>query len=843
MAPSGAGTAFFRRFACGIFLCIAAIAAYRRGLRRPSLCNGSRGFMTHAIRQLLKTPGFTIVALLTLALGIGVNTTSFSVLNRLVLRAVPFADRGRLVRVIDTYPEGGTGELPPGDFVDLRARNTVFSQVGASYVTFMSSLVEGGKPAIRCDSMYASAEYFSLLGVPPVVLGRPFSPDDERHRNHVALLTHAFWVSHFGADPRVIGQVLRSDGGAELTIIGVMNPALDDSTLFSSIVERIAFCGLMTDFDPNFRDRGWNGVSARLRPGVTMAQAQAELNILAQRLAQEHPRTNKGRGLKVLPYPTDTLEATTRNLVWLVMGLSGVVLLVACVNLANLQLVRMTGRSREFAIRMALGCSRARLIRVLLAESVILSVAGGALGALIAQWSNQFMAAYWKVNLPLDLRVLGFNLGVSALCGTIFGTLPAWFASRAEINSAIRQGARGTTCDRSRHRLRQCLIVAELAMAMTLLAGAGYFVRGIQRIAHRDLGWNPNNVVIGYMAPDDPHYGEYRDPRMLAFGERLRSELARIPGVSAAALSNDNVFSSQKTNFSIEGQPFPGNSALAYVETPSPDYFKAYGIQLLEGRDFRDSDRPGSPMVAIVSRAFAEGFWPNESPLGKRINVEDPSKPVWLTVVGVVDNITHGQDFASGPSGRLAMYVPWAQNSFRFFAMSLRVEGDPERVKEGLRKAMGRMEPNIALSYLGTADEMMSSALLQYSIARRMLLLIAGFGLLLSAVGIYGVIANLTAERTREVGIRMAVGAQPSDVMWLFLGNGMSLAFIGVGLGILGAFGLVRAFDHWIASFPGDDPRVVFSLAILLILVTVLATWLPARRAAKIDPLVALSCE
>jgi len=797
----------------------------------------------YAAHTLRRNVGFTVVALLTLALGIGVNTTAFTVLNRLLLRPVPFRDPGRLVRIDAAYADGPPRALPSGDFLDVRAQNTVFERVASYYgVNWMTTLVEPGRPATRCDSLDVTADFLPLMGIDTLALGRGFTPADEARRDRLALLSHAFWVRHYGADPHVLGRPLKTDGGLEYTIVGVMAPSLDDPTLFRGAIDGIAFYLLASDMDPDFREWGWTTVVARLKPGVSIEAAQAELTVLARRLEHDHPKTNAGRGLKVTPYPTNPLDETTQRLIWLVMGLSGVVLLLACVNLANLQLVRTTGRGNELGIRLALGCTRGRLIRMLLTESVIISMAGGALGLLMALWSGGFLAAYWKVDMPLNPRVIGFTFAVSAAAGAVFGSVPAYFAGRSGVGSSLKPGARGATPDQSRHRFRQALIVVELAMAMILLSGAGYFVRGIERITHRYLGWRPDNVLIGYIALDHGHYGEIRDPRSLAFGDRLLPRLAALPGVDAAALSNDDVFDANPVNFEIEGKPLLGNDIQAAFETPSPGYFRAFGIELLQGRDFRDTDRPGTPRVAIISQDLAQKFWPGESALGKRIGIDDPAHQNWAEVVGVVNNILHDREWDSRRS-RYAIYYPWAQNSFRYISITLHSRGSAEGLMKGVRETVGRIEPNIALSYLDTANNMMALDLRDYTLARRTLVQMAGLGLLLAAVGIYGVIANLATERTREVGIRMALGAQERDVVWLFLGNGVRLAFIGTALGLLGAYGLTKGLEHLVSDFPGRDPLIMGGVALLLVGVTILACWLPARAATKVDPIQALRAD
>jgi predicted permease len=798
--------------------------------------------LRYSLRSLKRNPGYTLVALVTLALGIGANTTAFTVLNRLLLRQVPFKDTSRLVNIGSTWTDGSKGALSSADFLDLRAQNTVFAHFAMYWTSWLATLAEPGQPATRCDSMGVTADFFPAMGIEPVMLGRTFTKDDEARKEHLALLSHGFWLRHYGADPNVLGRIIRSDGGMEYTIIGVMIPAMDDPTLFGAIRDGVAFCTLITDLDPIYRERGWNSTVARLKPGVSPAQAQAELDLIAHRLEHDYPKTNTGRGFRLDPFPTNSLDKDGVRLVWLVMCLSGVVLLVACVNLANLQLVRTTGRRNEFGIRLALGSTRGRLIRMLLTESMVISVAGGILGLLIAHWSNRYLAAYWNVDMPLNLRVIGFTFMVSAASGAVFGIMPALLASRSELNASMKQAARGATPDRLRHRLRNALIVAELAMALTLLAGAGYFVRGIQRITRRELGWRPENVVMGYLALDHDHYGEARDARSLAFTDRIVPELEKLPGVDAVGISNDNVFDVWPSNFEIEGRPPYEKGVLASFETPSPGYFKAYGMHILEGRDFNGGDRPGKLNVAIVSSDLARRYWPGESAVGKRIGIEDPAHQKWAVVVGVVNNILHDREWDPAPS-RLAIYYPWAQNSFRYLAITVHSAGNPEDLKEEMRKTMGRIEPNIAFSYLDTAENMMGEDLLQYTLARRMLVQVAGLGLLLAAVGIYGVIANLASERTREIGIRMALGAQSRDVIWLFLRSGIRLAFVGTLVGLAGSFGLMRLLGHLVSGFPGSDPWIVIGIATVLVAVALIACWLPARGATKVSPIQALRAD
>ena len=798
--------------------------------------------MKFAFRQLVKSPGFTIIALLTLALGIGANTTAFTVLNRFLLRPLPYRDTGRLVQIWGTSAQAQTLGQSPADYFDEREQNTVFEHVAAYYVNYSTSLAEPGQPAQQSTALVVAADFLPVLGVTPV-LGRGFTAEDEAQRQAVVLLSHAYWARHFGSDEKVLGRTLRLDG-KPVTVIGVMPASLDDVMLFSANVELWHLDDVAVN--RNYREKFWYNVAARLKPGVTLQQAQAEMAALGKRLAHDFSKTDGDRGLRVAPWPTDSIGETGRQITWLIMDLALVVLLIACVNLANLQIVRTTGRLREYAIRLALGASKYQLIRLLLTESLLLSLAGGALGLLIARWGNSYLAAYFNLDMPLDYRVLAFALAASAATGATFGTLPAWFASHANMNAALKQGGRGGTADRSRHRLRHALIVAEMAMALILLTGAGYFVRGLQRIANRELGWNPQNVMLGFFSLPHDRYGEEGDQRSLVFADKFRADLAALPGVEQAAISTGGpVFGpGNPGGFLIDGRPPPpkGQEPIAFTTRVSPDFFAAYGMRLVQGRDFTAADRPGAPEPAIINQAMARKFWPGENPLGRRIGGTDPTKPGWAEIVGVVNDTTAGGDL-NPTETRYLVFRPWAQESVRFFTFTLHTAKDPRPLADAARRTLAKIEPDIAITYLATAEEIMQSNLSGLTVVRRMLLEIAALGLLLSAVGIYGVIANLASERTQEIGIRMALGAQPGDVLWLFLRNGVRLALLGTAFGLLASFGLMRILNRIVAFVPGNDPWVVIGVAALLIGVALLACWLPARRATKVNPITALRAE
>jgi putative ABC transport system permease protein len=805
--------------------------------------------MRLAFRQLAKSPGFTVVALLTLALGIGANTTAFSILNRLLLQSLPYRDPGHLVQVWSSNPHDTSAAQAPGDFFDEQEQNTVFSGMAAYVRGESASIAEPGQPPVRVGSIRMTANFFGVLGVEPQI-GRLPSAEEEARSEPVTLISNTFWREHFAADPAVIGRTIKINGKIH-TILGVMPPGVDDQMLFNVRPCFFPLDSIRTNRE--FREFGWYTVVARLKPNVTLQQAQSEMTVLAARLAKDHPKTDGDRGIRVISYPVSDVGDTATELTWMTLALSGLVLVIACVNLANLQLVRTTRRGQEIGIRMALGCSRGRLIWMLVVESLVLSIAGGALGILVALWGNGFVAHYLSIDMPIDPRVIAFAFGASLLTGSFFGTVPAWLASRTDVNASLKSGGRGSTSDRSRHWLRQGLVVAQLAMALTLLAGAGFFVKGIYRLTHRSLGWDTTHEVLGFIELDHDNFGEQRDPRSLAFSERMQASLAALPGIEAAALSIDTpVDGLRSTAYRVEGQPVPepGKEPQASYSPVSPGFLKVYGLHLVQGREFLDSDRTGSPPVVIVNQAMAKKWWPGESPIGKRIMTgteagaaQGTANPAWAEIVGVVRDFEGAPEFYNPNGNNLKFLVPWAQNNHRFITFSVRTSGPSAAYKEPVRKALGLLAPDLAVSSLSTVEEEMSGELSYFIFLRKVLTLIAGLGLLLSGVGIYGVVANLASERTKEIGIRMALGSQPGGIVWLFLRNGLQLAALGASIGLGAAFALTLVLGRMIPVLPGRDPWVVVGAALFLVCVSLFACWLPARRTSSVSPTVALRSE
>jgi putative ABC transport system permease protein len=786
------------------------------------------------LRMLRKNPGHASVALLTLALGIGVNTSMFSALQALVARPLPYPAGDRLVQVFQTSPHSPREpHHSVANFLDYQAQNDEFEFMAALNAKPFN-LSEAGQPAELVQGLQVSTGIFPLLGIQPA-LGRMFAADEDRPgRNNVVILDHGFWLRRFAGDTNIIGRVLRLDG-EPVTVVGVMPERFHDIMLMGPA------CLWRPDaFTPEQRnDRGNNFLKciARLKPGLALKQAQAGTDILAARMRQDHPE-NSAEGLLLVPLAESSLPPQARIIVWSIMALAGFVLLIACANLANLQFARMAMRGREFAIRGALGAPRGRVLRQLLVESLMLAFIGGSLGLVLAHWSNQLLSRQFVVdgetifNLPLNLKVLGFALAASTLCGLAFGLLPAWLVSRASVGDALKQGSRGATEDRSQHRLQHVLVVAEVALALALLSGAGLVVNGLRNFATLDPGWQVDGMTVGYLTLPERKYGN--DDSLRGFADRLEEKLAVLPGVQRVALGwtlpvrQFNVTAS----FDIEGrtETQKGFAPDRFVNGITPGYFSTLGMQLEAGRDFTPADIATGPAVVIINEAMARAFWPDKSPIGEHIHGEE--------IVGVVGDVR----FPANPAEvrtPYQTYRPFAQVPHGSLAVAIRGNVSAET----LRRAVASLDPDQPVGSPGPARADVGKTLDLWSMGGRLLSSFALLGLSLAALGIYGVISGYVVRRTGEIGVRMALGAQLSDVLWLVVGRGLRLAVMGVAIGLLGAFGITRLLASVLPELPAGDPLVILFVSFVLLMTTLIACWLPARRAAKVDPMVALRHE
>jgi predicted permease len=753
---------------------------------------------------------------------------------------------GRIVQIYGTLPQGQFGNIAPANVRDIVGQATVFAAI-SPYSGTSSNLAEPGEPANRAPTLTVAGNFFQAWGVSPI-LGRPFNPGDDRPgHNDVVIVSEQFWRNKMGHDPHVLGRVLRLNG-TPVTVVGVAPADCQDYFTWGPI-EMWQPLGY-TETTWHIRDNPWMGVLARLKPEVSVAQAQAQLATIAARLAHDHPDTNSQAGLNVVLYQVARSQGAAQVL-WLMMIMMLFVLLIACVNLANLQLARTTGRLREHAIRIALGASRAQRIRQLLFESVLLSLIGGGLGLVVAIWGNRILSSSIQLGpetsdftLPLDYRVLAFSFIASVATGIAFGIMPAWIASGADVNLALKQSGRGTSGDRSKHRTRQILVVAEVALALTLISAAACYVGGIERLTRKNPGWEAKNRLNGSFVLS---YGAYtNNDQVRAVVDRLETRLAQLPGIDQVAIAGSNPIYglSHQGNFVIEGRPAPlkGSEPLAQAERISPSYFSTLGIHLMAGRPFALTDKADSRQVVIINAAMAREFWPKGDAIGHRIGGTDPAKPNWQEIVGIVNDLQFPANIGTQQS-RFQMYRPFAQDPEHWLTFTLYGSGASASLAGAVRQAVAQIDPDLAVYNLDTVEGTLRTAGQNNVLIGGILAVAAGLGLVLALIGVYGVVANLAIQRTQEIGIRMALGASPKSVLWLVLNNGIRLAVIGTGIGLIGAYVVTHGIDRALPGIPGQDPLLVCGLAALLVGATLLACWVPARRATRVNPVEALRAE
>jgi predicted permease len=797
----------------------------------------------HSLRTLWKNKGFTAVAVLTLALGIGVNTAMFSVLNTFLFRSLPYPESDRLVRIFRTSPHSDSWPFSTANFFDQHDQNTVFEKMTA-YTFTSRNLAEQGQTAERLLGLAATADFFPVLNVAPA-LGRTFKPEEfEPGTDNVVILTDRLWARRFGSDPNIIGRRIQLDGKT-VEVIGVMPPGFDHPILWGPIDlwQPLAF-------DKEGRaNRNTNFLSefGRLKPGVTIKQAEQSMITLVGNIGKQNSM-GEGESVRLEPLQRSMSDDIGRTVMWFTFGLAGFVLLIACANLANLQLVRTAARSRELAVRAALGAARWRLLRHSLTESIVVALIGGVISLVIAIWGVQFISNRLFDGLPgasvqLDYKVFGFALLVSVVTGVLFGTVPAWFASRPDLNLALRENSRGSTAGRSQHRLRHTLIVGEVAFAMVLLAAAGLFLRGLHRFINADPGWRVDGVVTAQMSLRGEKYKE--DKQRVDFLNQLESRLRSLPGVQHAAFGVSHpVYGFNSSNsFLVEGRPQPPPEKMPeiFVESVSTDYFEALGARLLEGRTFNANDTADHPPVVIINETTARTFWPNESPIGKRVS-DAGEKRTLAEVVGVVNDIAFPGGLGE-PYTRFESFVPMTQATPDYLTLVLRTSTNADAFGNTLRNAVAELDPNLPVYRIRTAQQAVDQGLGSISLLGSLLGAFAFVGLMLAAIGIYGVVSYTVVQRTGELGIRMALGAQSRDVLWLVLGKGAVLVLIGTVLGGVSAYGVSRLLISLIPSLPTRSPMVLVLTGVVLVAVALLACYIPARRATRVDPLVALKTE
>ncbi len=797
--------------------------------------------MNYAFRQLAKSPGFSAIAILTLALGIGLSASSFSLANAFLLRTVPYPEADRLVSVVGTSRQSDRDNHAPGNLMDIRERVTSFSGF-AIYNGDFFSLGEPGQPAERVLAMNVAANFFDVLRLQPAH-GRGFTPADfEADPSSAAILTHRAWVRRYAMDPGILGRTIRLNARPHI-VVGILPPEFEAPLVWGPAEVLVPRTEPPT-FRENRRDR-WLQAVARLKPDVSISQAQAELSLIASQLEREHPIENAGRGLLALDFSHANMDSVSRNLLWLMTGIAVAMLLIACANLASLQVARAFVRSREFAVRSALGGSRGQLMKPLLSESLLLAVLGGIGGLFVAAWSNSIIGSLLIINnepgfeIPMDARVLVFAAIASLVSGLAFGLAPAWLASRAPAAEALKEGGRSSVGNRSHHRLKQILIVVELALALTLVGVAAAFGIGAKSFLHRSAGWNADGLFVGYLALPWEPYGD--DARSRQFYRDLQPRLAAIPGVEHAALAtNLPLFSLGPTqSIQIEGQPIEEASRrpIAQVGTVTRDYFSALEIPLKQGSFFPAEFAADAPAVALVNESFARRFWPNEDPIGRRFRIGDNEE--WLQITGVVADVGMLARLVSLDTP-LQVYRPLAQATTRYVGVILKTPLAPDTLTRSAREAVASLDPDLPLAQPGSVRAAYERNLANLDLVIVNLSLSAGMGLLIAAVGLFGVISQLTAQRTRDIGVRMALGASSQNILRMILGEGVRLMIVGFIIGVPAYYALTIVLRQ---AMPAMTLPGLWLLAVniaVLAITMLVACWLPARRATRINPTEAL---
>jgi putative ABC transport system permease protein len=805
--------------------------------------------LRYGARMLSKHPVFTLIAVITLALGIGANTVIFSVVDAVLLRPLPYRDPDRLVSLWSTFESAGgaTGGSAMPDYREWRDRNQVFEELGAFYYEGFN-LTGQDRDAENVTGAYVSHNLFPLLGVMPAI-GRGFTQADEQFGNHrVVLLSHQLWQRRYEGDPEITGRGIRI-GGQTYTVIGVMPQGMP--FLYNQPrVELWTPISFAPDDNMGTRNNHFIELLGRLKAGVSIEQANSDVSAIARRIEEQYPQ-NSGLGARVMSIRERISDATQRGL-YVLLGAVAFVLLVACVNVANLLLARAATRERELAIRAALGASRSRLIRQSMLENLPLGLLGGAAGLALAFWGMELVISLLPRSLPhhntisIDRRVLIFTLLISSLTFTIFSLLPAFQAAKSDAGKALNEGGRSNTAGRRRSRLRDLLVIAEMALALVLLIGAGLMIQSFANLHRVDLGFSTQNILTMRVSLPDAKYPTTDSE--IAFFEQILERIAALPGVGSAGVSMQlplGVGFSVGKNFRVEGRPAPTSPAQIPVVScisVSPDYFGTMGIKL-RGRDFTKLDTAKAQQVVIVNETLARRFFPNEDPLGKTIRLETGDTPR-RTIVGVIAD-AKGPNLTGAPGTEL--FVPLHQNYGACTSNDMRLAVNssvaPGGLAAAIRNQISSLDGDQPVTDIATMEERVSRALSPDRFSSLLLGLFAGVALLLAAVGIYGVMAYTVTERTNEIGIRIALGAQIKDVMRLVIGRGIKLAFIGVLIGLGGALGLTQLMKTLLFGVSSTDPLTFAAVAILLMAVALLACWIPARRAAKVDPMITLRSE
>jgi putative ABC transport system permease protein len=788
----------------------------------------------YGFRGLLRRPGFTVIAVVTLALGIGVNTAIFSVINAVLLRPLPYHEPDRLV----TFRSNQSAP----DLADVEAQSRSFSKVGGSVAQSLD--YTAGSEPIQFQTGLVSGGFFETLGVEPE-RGRVITPDDDKTGAYVAVLSHALWQRQFGGDQQIIGKTIPLSGNI-YTIIAVMPAgfgAPGDNT------EAWVPVHAANPVAARFRGVHFLRAYGRLTAGVSLAQARSEMQLIDKNLAAQYPADNKNRSTVLIPLH-ERIVGQSRQVLLVLFAAVSLVLLIACANFANLLLARAAEREREFVIRAALGAGRWRLIRQLLTESVLVALAGGVIAVLLAIWATSLLVALKPEDLPrlqeigVDARVLAFTFGVSLLTGVIFGLLPAWAASRSGVSEALKEGGRRATAGGARQRLRSTFVVVELAIALILLVGAGLLIKTFWKLRAVEPGFNSDRLLTLRVELPEARYKEVG--KQTRFRTQALSAINTLPGVQAAMISELPLSGDWLDHdFLIEGRPplVPGDEPSLQTRSVLGDYFHTMQIPLRAGRDFGPQDLVDkAPLVGIANEAMVRQYFPHQDPLGKRIRWARDPEVHWITIIGVVGDVKH---FALDLAEQPGLYSPYTQAApwKRWMTVVARTQSDPVSMAQTVKQQIWKIDSQLPVTKVQTMSEVAAASFAGRRLNMSLLAIFAALALMLAAVGIYGVMSYSVTQRTQEIGIRMALGARTADVLKLIIRNGMTLILIGVCIGLGGAVALTRLLTTLLFGVAPTDTVTFIAVSLVLIVVALLACYIPARRATKVNPLVALRYE
>jgi putative ABC transport system permease protein len=803
--------------------------------------------LRYGARMLMKKPGFSMIAVITLGLGIGANTAIFSVINAVMIRAFPYRDADRLVVVWEKTQRTEQNTISPANFFDWQEQNRVFEGLAAFNDT-RNSLASDGEPE-EITGQIATDNLFSVLGV-NAMLGRTFTPDDGKPgQNNVVILSYGLWQRRFGGDPNVIGRKVTLNA-IDQTVIGVMPPDFKWHVRQNSQTGQSAQLWTPWAISNEFRQfRGrFIGAVARLKPGMTLDQARAEMDTIAGRLAERYKQFNHGYGVNLVPL-RQQFAGEIRLALLVLMGAVGFVLLIACANVANLLLSRAAARQKEIAVRAAMGAGRGRIVRQLLTESLLLAVMGGVAGLLMAWWGTQMLVSLSPPelgdfqNVEISAPVLGFTFIVALLTGVIFGLFPAFEASNIKLSDTLKEAGRSLAGNARSQQLRSALVIAEIAIALVLLIGAGLLIRSFLQLQGVNTGFNARNVLTMRVALPGVRYNQ--DEKRITFFTQALERMRTLPGVEEVGAINFTPFLGlgTTTSLGIEGRPKPepgqptGGTALCIVDQ---NFFKALQIPLKRGRLFTEQEVREKRNVVIINETLAKKYFPNEDPLGRRIIISMRPPDVPTQIIGIVGDVKHTQlEQDAGPMS----YWPIAQLPYPFMTFVLRTRGEATAVATAVRNVVQTLDPQQPVGDLRTLASLVGNSIARQRFNTLLLGVFALLALLLSAIGIYGVMSYSVAQSVHEIGIRAALGATASDILRLVLKRGMILTLLGVAAGLMVALGLTRLMKNLLFSVSATDPLTFAVIVLLLTLVALLACWIPARRAAKVDPMIALRYE